>query len=258
MNKRFKTLLSLGIVSVVTAASSLPINAASNEALKKEFYRYNTSQYIYENICNKLYLFTLDKLYTNTQKPISPECNQDEESTTEKPEVSPEATPDIPSTPEEPSAPSIPSEKPDTTPDDPSSSEKPSIPSGDYALFQQEVVDLVNQERTNRGLNPLKFNSELSNVATVKSQDMIDKNYFDHTSPTYGSPFDMINQFGISYTAAGENIAMGQKSPQQVMDSWMNSPGHKANILSKDFTEIGVGIASNGSSLYWTQMFIGK
>ena len=86
---------------------------------------------------------------------------------------------------------------------------------------------------------------------------MKDKGYFSHTSPTYGSPFDMMKNFGISYSYAGENIAKGQRSPQQVMNGWMNSSGHRANILSANFTEIGVGytVDQNGTT-YWTQMFI--
>jgi uncharacterized YkwD family protein len=120
-----------------------------------------------------------------------------------------------------------------------------------------EVVRLVNIERIKNGLAPLKANSELSKVATIKAQDMIDKNYFSHTSPTYGSPFDMMTKFGISYTTAGENIAYGQKTPAEVMDAWMNSQGHRANILNSNFTEIGVGLAKdkNGTP-YWVQMFI--
>ena len=125
--------------------------------------------------------------------------------------------------------------------------------------IEKEVVTLVNQERSKQGLAPLKENVQLSNIARTKSQDMVNKNYFSHTSPTYGSPFDMMKQFGITYTAAGENIAMGQQSAASVMSSWMNSPGHRANILSKDFTEIGVGLAKNNSgTIYWTQEFIGK
>ncbi|MDF2592072.1 MAG: sporulation protein, partial [Clostridia bacterium] len=77
-----------------------------------------------------------------------------------------------------------------------------------------------------------------------------------HTSPTYGSPFDMMKQFGITYKTAGENIAMGQRTPEEVVKAWMNSPGHRANILKSSFTHIGVGYVANGS--YWTQMFIGK
>lgn len=120
-----------------------------------------------------------------------------------------------------------------------------------------EVIRLVNVERSKSGLAPLKANADLSKVATAKAQDMIDKNYFSHTSPTYGSPFDMMTKFGIKYTAAGENIAYGQKTPADVMNGWMNSPGHKANILNSNFTEIGVGIAKdkNGTP-YWVQMFI--
>ena len=133
------------------------------------------------------------------------------------------------------------------------------VSNGDFSEFQQEVLKLVNVERTKRGLTPLKINTKLSNVATLKSQDMINKNYFSHTSPTYGSPFDMMKQFGITYRAAGENIAKGQKSPQQVMNSWMNSSGHRANILNSNYTELGVGIAkSSNGTIYWTQMFIGR
>ena len=132
-------------------------------------------------------------------------------------------------------------------------------PTGDFSAYQQEVLNIVNKERTSRGLSALKFNAEVSKVATLKSQDMIDKGYFDHTSPTYGSPFDMMKKFGITYKSAGENIAMGQKTPQEVMTAWMNSEGHRKNILNSSFTEIGIGIAkdSNGR-LYWTQMFIGR
>jgi len=130
---------------------------------------------------------------------------------------------------------------------------------GSFSSFQKEVTRLVNVERSKRGLSELAFNSQLSNVATLKSQDMINKNYFSHTSPTYGSPFDMMKQFNISYKAAGENIAMGQKTPADVVNAWMNSQGHRENILNPNFTDIGVGIAkSSNGTLYWTQMFIGK
>ena len=123
----------------------------------------------------------------------------------------------------------------------------------------REVVTLVNQQRAKLGLAPLKDNWQLARVARYKSEDMRDKNYFSHTSPTYGSPFDMIKNFGIKYMAAGENIAMGQPTSASVMNSWMNSAGHKANILSKNFTEIGVGVAkSKNGTLYWTQQFIGR
>lgn len=121
---------------------------------------------------------------------------------------------------------------------------------------ENEVLALVNQERAKAGLKPLTMDWELQRVARYKSDDMANKGYFSHTSPTYGSPFDMMKQFGVSYRTAGENIAKGQRTPQEVMTSWMNSSGHRANILKADFTHIGVGY--NASAKTWTQMFIGK
>lgn len=121
---------------------------------------------------------------------------------------------------------------------------------------EQQVLQLVNAERAKQGVKPLSMDWELQRVARTKSNDMCTKGYFSHTSPTYGSPFDMMKQFGISYRTAGENIAKGQRSPQEVMNSWMNSSGHRANILKGDFTYIGVGYEASGQC--WTQMFIGK
>lgn len=120
----------------------------------------------------------------------------------------------------------------------------------------QQVIDLTNAERQRNGLPALKADAQLSGVAQKKSTDMQQNNYFSHTSPTYGSPFDMMRDFGVTYKTAGENIAQGQQTPQQVVQAWMNSEGHRKNILSRDFTHIGVGYEKNGN--HWTQMFIGK
>lgn len=120
----------------------------------------------------------------------------------------------------------------------------------------QQVIDLTNAERKKNGLPALKADTQLSGVAQKKSEDMRQNNYFSHTSPTYGSPFDMMRDFGVTYKTAGENIAQGQRSAQEVVQAWMNSEGHRKNILSKDFTHIGIGYDSNGH--HWTQMFIGK
>lgn len=121
---------------------------------------------------------------------------------------------------------------------------------------EQEVVRLVNIERQQVGLKPLKEDWELSRVARHKSIDMYQRGYFSHTSPTYGSPFDMIKDYGINYRSAGENIAQGYRTAQQVVNEWMNSSGHRANILNNGYTHIGVGYYEQGS--YWTQMFISK
>ncbi|RDW20355.1 sporulation protein [Oceanobacillus arenosus] len=122
--------------------------------------------------------------------------------------------------------------------------------------FEQEVVELTNQERAKQGLSALKIDTELSKVAREKSNDMATNGYFDHNSPTYGSPFDMMKSFGITYRTAGENIALGQRTPAEVVEGWMNSEGHRANILNGEYTHIGVGYVENGN--YWTQQFIGK
>ena len=121
--------------------------------------------------------------------------------------------------------------------------------------FENEVIRPVNEQRLQQGLKPLTANWELSRVARYKSQDMVDQGYFSHTSPTYGSPFQMIKAFGLSFRTAGENIAYGQRTPQAVVNAWMNSSGHRANILNASYTKIGVGYVSSGH--YWTQLFIG-
>ncbi len=132
------------------------------------------------------------------------------------------------------------------------------IPMTDSSVlsYEKEVVRLVNEIRIQKGLKELTYNWELSRVARHKSQDMKDNKYFSHTSPVYGTPFQMMKNFGITYRSAGENIARGQASPQAVVNAWMNSSGHRANILSTSFTQIGVGYVADGN--YWTQMFIGK
>ncbi|MFD2629401.1 CAP domain-containing protein [Oceanobacillus kapialis] len=126
----------------------------------------------------------------------------------------------------------------------------------ELSQFEQEVVELTNQERAKQGLAPLKIDTELSKVAREKSRDMASSGYFAHNSPNYGSPFDMMKQFGISYSTAGENIAKGQRTPEEVVNAWMNSEGHRANIMNGNFTHIGVGYVEQGN--HWTQQFIGK
>ncbi|KKK37300.1 sporulation protein [Mesobacillus campisalis] len=133
--------------------------------------------------------------------------------------------------------------------------QQPAAPSS-VSAYEQKVVELTNQERAKNGLKPLVLDTELSKVAREKSRDMQAKGYFSHTSPTYGSPFDMMKKYGISYKTAGENIAMGQRSPEEVVKAWMNSEGHRKNILNSNYTHIGVGHIAEGN--YWTQMFIGK
>jgi uncharacterized YkwD family protein/spore coat assembly protein SafA len=132
------------------------------------------------------------------------------------------------------------------------------IPSADTGVtsYEQEVIRLVNEIRVQNGLSPLTYDWELSRVARFKSQDMRDNRYFAHNSPVYGTPFQMIRNFGISFRSAGENIARGYATPQAVVNAWMNSSGHRANILNAGYTRIGVGYVADGN--YWTQMFISR
>jgi len=125
---------------------------------------------------------------------------------------------------------------------------------GTVGDLEGQVAHLVNQERARAGLKPLTLKPDLSKVAETKSQDMVNKEYFSHQSPTYGSPFDMMKRFNINYRTAGENIAQGQRTPGEVMDSWMKSPGHRQNILNPQYDSIGVGEVNKT----WTQMFIGS
>ena len=159
-----------------------------------------------------------------------------------------EQKPSVPETPDEEQTPSVP-ETPDTE-------QKPSVPETDNSAMsklEQDASELVNEYREENGLKPLTISADLSVKARVKSTDMLENNYFNHISPTYGSPFDLMKSLGITYRTAGENIAMGYKTAEAVVNAWMNSPSHRANILSSNYTSMGIGHV-NG---YWTQWFIG-
>ena len=139
----------------------------------------------------------------------------------------------------------------------PSPSGVPSTAPDDLSAMEAQMVQLVNSERSKAGVPALTVDAGLSNMARVKSQDMITNGYFSHNSPTYGSPFDMMKTFGISFQTAGENIAMNQ-SVGNAHTSLMNSEGHRANILNPAFTQIGIGMVNDGEgNIYITQEFIG-
>ena len=121
--------------------------------------------------------------------------------------------------------------------------------------YEQEVIRLVNAERAKAGLPALTEDAVLTRTARMKSQDMRDKGYFDHNSPTYGTPFQLMKSQGVAYRTAGENIAMGYATPAAVVNAWMNSSGHRANILNASYTRIGIGYVAGGN--YWTQHFAG-
>ncbi|MCG0275056.1 MAG: CAP domain-containing protein [Thermosediminibacteraceae bacterium] len=144
--------------------------------------------------------------------------------------------------------------KPETPPAD----NKPETPPVQgLTADEKQMLDLVNAERIKAGLKPLEIDMRLVDLARKKSKDMIDNNYFGHTSPVYGSPFDMMKAAGISYRYAGENIA-GAPTVQRAHDGLMNSPGHRANILNPNYNRIGIGIVNGGPyGKMFTQLFIG-
>lgn len=138
----------------------------------------------------------------------------------------------------------------------------PTVPSGpdvsdNMRPLETEVIRLVNIEREKAGIPKLSENNELNRIARTKSQDFINNNYFGHNSPTYGSPFEMLRTLRVEFTAAGENIASGQRTATEVMNSWMNSTEHRANILNPTYNKIGVGaVRDDNGNTFWTQLFI--
>jgi len=123
---------------------------------------------------------------------------------------------------------------------------------------EKEVFDLINKQRIANGLSALKVDSEVQRVAKIKAQDMVNSNYFSHNSPTYGTPFEMLQSFKVSYRTAGENIA-GNSTNSGAVNAWMNSSGHKANILNGSFTHTGIGVVTSPKyGKIYVQMFIGK
>lgn len=132
------------------------------------------------------------------------------------------------------------------------------IASNNMNRDEQEIFNLINKQRTNNGLTPLKIDEEVQKVARIKAEDMVTNNYFSHQSPTYGSPFDMLKSFKISYKSAGENIAANSSNTGAV-NAWMNSSGHRANILSSNYNYTGIGVVSSPRyGKIYVQQFIGK
>lgn len=127
------------------------------------------------------------------------------------------------------------------------------------AVQSSEVADVlqrVNRLRQEAGLSALIWDAALARVAQLKAQDMAERQYFSHNSPTYGMPFGMMERFGLEFSAAGENLAFGQSTAAQVVEDWMLSPGHRANILSPSFTHMGIGMAQDADGTrFWAQMF---
>ena len=181
-----------------------------------------------------------------------PEETPDVEQPEEMPDVEqPEETPDV----EQPETPQLPdNSRPEETPDVEQPEQTPGedndTAQGDYA---SQVVALVNAERAKYGLSALKADSRVQQAAQVRAAETVQS--FSHTRPNGSSFSTALTEAGVSYTRSGENIAYGQSTPQQVVNAWMNSSGHRANILNESFTTIGVGYTVVNGTAYWAQLF---
>ncbi|WP_339235054.1 CAP domain-containing protein [Paenibacillus sp. FSL R5-0517] len=258
--KWMKTVVTSSLTAVLAVGVMLPASASAADST----YKTTTTYKITSTDSLKAYIeqWLKQNGYTVSEGQIVEKPATQPDQTTKPAE--PTTKPTQPTTkPEQPAKPAQPTqeEKPATTPAKDSSNTgntgNNTSNNGSESTqsdFATQVVKLVNAERAKAGLSALTSDALLDKVAVAKVKDMSNNNYFDHQSPTYGSPFDMMKQFGVTYSYAGENIAKGQKTPQEVVTAWMNSAGHRANILSKNFTHIGVGFY-NG---YWAQEFIGK
>ncbi|WP_423407095.1 CAP domain-containing protein [Heyndrickxia sp. MSNUG] len=229
------------ILSIAAAAALLAANPVMNKAdaatVQSKVYYYQSGNLSNEQI-NSILQKYLKNYQFNSKQPAQTNVQQ-------------QAKAPAPTTVQQPAK--APAQQPAKAPAQQTAA-APTNPA--VSAYEQKVVELTNQERAKNGLKPLALDTALSKVAREKSRDMQSKGYFSHTSPTYGSPFDMMKKFGITYRSAGENIAMGQPTPEAVVKAWMNSEGHRANILNSGYTHIGVGHVASGN--YWTQMFISK
>ena len=238
----------------VTGAAALPVQAATNARNSancngKGYYVFTGGKVSdLENIKNRLDELC-GQLNGNTTTITFPGCNL--------PENKPETTPpsEDTNTPESKPETTPPSEDTSTPESKPETSTPENKPEADKELtFAEQVVELVNQERTKAGLNAVTLDQNIASAALVRAKEI--ETSFSHTRPN-GSKFSTaLTEQGVTFKGAGENIAWGQKSPEAVMQAWMNSEGHRANILNKNFTKIGVGYYQNAAGRnFWTQLF---
>lgn len=206
------------------------------------------------NLLNSIISSLLDKL--PSFKPETDKPQEDIETETppeqEKPEenLPEELPPENDSTPEIPEQDAPETNIPQKPENDGNDSNSGFISESQYV---NEVLKLVNQYRNQNGLPSVTLDASLCKAAEVRAKEI--KTSFSHTRPNGSSCFTVLGELGISYGGAGENIAYGQSSPSEVMTAWMNSSGHRANILGSSFTKLGVGVYSSGGTLYWAQMF---
>ena len=242
---RFTKIKGLAIALAV-AASALTMSAPASAATVYYTTCGTPVRYSVSPVLNR-YIVKWNVQWT-TQKTTQPK-----QTTTQQPVVKQPTT-------QQPTTPQPVVKQPTTqqpTTQQPSTSQTQTTSAG-LTAAEQQMLNLVNQERAKAGLKPLQADAQLTKLARMKSQDMVNKGYFSHNSPTYGSPFDMMKTYGVSYRTAGENIA-GNQSVQAAHTALMNSSGHRANILNASYTHVGIGIVEGGPyGMMFTQMFVGR
>lgn len=239
--KKFRTIFATLLTAFVIGTATVPVSAAT-------LYYYSDQQLQAYQQVNQWMTRNGYPPYTLVKAPTY-------QQPTPAPAPAPAPAPQ-PTTPAPAPQPSTPTPQPSTTPTSPATNND-ALLTAPLTAQEQQMINLVNQERVKAGLNPLSIDMRLVKVARMKSLDMIKNNYFGHQSPVYGSPFDLLKAQGITYRAAGENIA-GNPSMENAHTGLMNSPGHRANILNVNFTKIGIGIVKGGPyGLMISQEFIG-
>lgn len=244
-----KARYSLSAILVGLMLALMPITAFA--ATRYVYYQGSFSDQVLAGILKRVFPGDDFKIIRPDPKPQPEPAPQPDPKPQPIPDPKPDPKPDPTPQPE-------PQPNPEPKPQpEPQPQPKPDDGSITLTQAEQQMINLVNQERQQAGLKPLAVDYRLVRLARLKSQDMIDKGYFSHQSPTYGSPFDMMKNAGISYRWAGENIA-GAGSVDRAHNGLMNSEGHRANILKSDFTHIGIGVINGGPyGMMFTQMFIG-
>lgn len=258
---QLKKIVPLALAAVMTTTAAAGAANLPQEAAKRPAGIYT---YVYESGFRQHLLEKYFALICGQFPGNQPEEMPEQTPDTEQPEEAPEQTPDTEQpddmpeeTPEQTPDIEQPEEMPDNTPQQPDDNRPEQTPEqdngssqGDYA---SQVVALVNAERAKYGLSALKVDSRVQQAAQVRAAETVQS--FSHTRPNGSSFSTALTEAGVSYTRSGENIAYGQSTPQQVVQAWMNSSGHRANILNESFTTIGVGYTVSGGTAYWAQLF---
>ena len=239
---------SAGAAEIHTAKINIPdsvVSQAKQELINKLMEKYDFSACFQDWDIPSLPEETPDEQPEETpeEQPDETPDEQPDETPDEQPDETPDNTPQLPDD-------SIPEETPDNDTEQTPEEDDNGTSQGDFA---SQVVELVNAERAKYGLSALTVDAKVQQAALVRAKESAQS--FSHTRPNGSSFSTALTEAGVSYRRAGENIAYGQRTPQQVMNAWMNSSGHRANILNEDFTTIGVGYTVINGTAYWAQLF---